>query len=131
MVIKMHIKKCIQMVSTVLFICCLIAVSWGVFRSTPPQEIFYQSDKVLHVLAFALLAFTGRMAMPMLSSFLYWPIIAVIVVSMEYLQGVLQFTRISSLEDAVANLVGVGLAFVAVKVAVKIVDKVMSSHLDY
>jgi hypothetical protein len=50
---------------------------------------------------------------------------------MEYLQGVLQFTRISSLEDAVANLAGVGLAFVAVKVAVKIVDKVMSSHLDY
>ena len=65
------------------------------------------------------------MAMPMLSSLLYWPTITVIVVSMEYLQGALQFTRISSLEDAIANLAGVGLAFVAVK----IVDKAMSSHL--
>jgi VanZ family protein len=34
---------------------------------------------------------------------------------MEYLQGALQATRISSLEDALANLVGVGLAFLAVK----------------
>jgi hypothetical protein len=122
MAIKMHIKKRNQILSMVLFICCAITVSWGIFRSTPLPEIFYQSDKALHIMAFTAMAFVGRMSTPMLSPFLYWPTIAAIVVSMEYVQGVLQITRTSSLEDAVANLMGIGLAFVVVK----IVDKKMS-----
>lgn len=35
---------------------------------------------------------------------------------MEYIQSALQITRISSLEDVLTNLVGLGLAFVAVKI---------------
>lgn len=117
----MQLKKRCQIVSIVIFIGCTIAASWGIFRSTPSPDIFYQSDKLLHAIAFAVIAFTGRMSMPMLSPILYWPIIAVITVSMEYVQGVLQITRISSLEDALANLVGVGVAFLAAKiVAIKV-----------
>jgi VanZ family protein len=115
MAIKIFLKRYSQIAYIVLFIGCVIVVSWGIFISTPPQAAFHQSDKILHVLAFALLAFTGRGAMQMLSPFLFWPVIAAIAMLMEYLQGALQATRISSLEDALANLVGVGLAFLAVK----------------
>jgi VanZ family protein len=116
MAIKVLLKKYSQITYIVLFVGCVMIVSWGIFRSTPPLVAFHQSDKILHVIAFALLAFTGRGAMQMLSPFLFWPIIAAISMLMEYLQGVLQVTRISSMEDAFANLVGVGLAFLAVKV---------------
>jgi VanZ family protein len=114
--ISANLKKRSRLIFIILFICCAIAVIWGVFRSTPPQHVFHQSDKILHLLAFAVLAFTGRIATLKLSPFLYWPTIAVIAVSIECVQGALQTTRISSLEDALANLLGVGLAFVAVKI---------------
>jgi VanZ family protein len=120
MVIKMLPKNRNQVISIILFICCAMAVSWGIFRSIPPQEVFPQSDKVLHVLAFCLLAFTGKMAMPKILSYIYWPIIVVVVILMEYIQGALQITRTSSVEDALANLVGVVLAFVIVKLLAKI-----------
>jgi hypothetical protein len=111
-----HFKKRSQIVSIIIFIFCIIAVSWGIFRSTPSPYIFYQSDKLFHVIAFSVIAFAGKMSMPMLSPFLYWPIIAVISVSMEYVQGVLQFARVSSLEDALANLAGVVVAFLVAKI---------------
>jgi len=93
-----------------LFALCIAVVSWGIFRTMPPQKVFEQSDKVAHILAFAGLAFSGRLAMPQLSGPIYWPLIATVAMAMEYTQGLVQESRMSSVEDAVANLVGVGAA---------------------
>jgi len=93
-----------------LFALCIAVVSWGIFRAMPPQKVFEESDKVAHLLAFAGLAFSGRLAMPQLSGHIYWPLIATVAMAMEYTQGLVQASRMSSVEDAVANLVGVGVA---------------------
>ncbi|EPJ43079.1 MAG: hypothetical protein OFPII_43670 [Osedax symbiont Rs1] len=99
-----------------LFVSCAAVVTWGIFRATPPQAIFQQSDKLAHLLAFAGLAFTGRLALPFVWPSTYWPAIAMLSILMEYAQGQLQITRTSSIEDAIANLVGVCLAFIALKI---------------
>ncbi len=78
----------------------------------PPQKVFEQSDKVAHILAFAGLAFSGRLAMPQLSGPIYWPLIATVAMAMEYTQGLVQESRMSSVEDAVANFLGVAIAMV-------------------
>ena len=98
----------------VLFATCIALVFWGIFRSTPPAELFDQSDKVAHLIAFAGLSFTGRIAMPDLTAAIYWPVMATLAVLLEYLQGALQVSRVSSVEDAIANMLGVGLGLIAV-----------------
>ncbi len=112
----MHLSSFRQVFFVVLFVSCAAVVTWGIFRATPPQAIFQQSDKLAHLLAFAGLAFTGRLALPFISPFIYWPAIAILSILMEYAQGQLQITRTSSIEDAIANVVGVCLAFVALKI---------------
>ena len=87
---------------------------WGVFRATPPKELFEQSDKVAHLIAFAGLSFTGRMAMPAANGVLYWFVMVGLAVALEYLQGLVQITRLSSIEDAVANIAGIGFGLLLV-----------------
>ena len=98
----------------VLFATCIALVFWGIFRSTPPKELFNQSDKVAHLIAFAGLSFTGRIAMPKLTAAIYWPVMVTLAVFLEYFQGALQVSRVSSAEDAIANILGVGLGLIAV-----------------
>ncbi|NQZ33370.1 MAG: VanZ family protein [Oceanospirillaceae bacterium] len=105
---------------TGLFFCCIAVVSWGIFRATPPQELFQQSDKVAHLLAFAGLAFTGRLALVNINGYLYWPAMAVIAMAMEYAQGIFQISRYSSVEDAMANVTGVLLALLVCGVGRKV-----------
>ena len=107
MVIKMRISR---ILAISLFAICIAVVSWGVFRAMPPQEIFEQSDKIAHLLAFAGLAFSGRMAMPKLNGHIYWPLITTVAMAMEYTQGLVQASRLSSVEDAIANVMGVAIA---------------------
>ena len=95
----------------------------------PPQKLFEQSDKVAHLLAFAGLAFSGRLAMPRLSGHIYWPLIATVAMAMEYTQGLVQVSRLSSVEDAIANVLGVGVAMVTWIFYKKVVSrKLMDSY---
>jgi len=104
MVIKMLTS---QKLFVLLFAGCALLIGWGILKAAPPQQLFQDSDKVAHLIAFAALSFTGRLAFKQASSYLYWSVMIVLAFSMEYLQGILQETRYSSIEDAIANAVGV------------------------
>ncbi|MEH6443352.1 MAG: VanZ family protein [Oceanospirillaceae bacterium] len=106
-----------QTLFRLLFVISIGLVFWGIFRSTPPKELFEQSDKAAHFIAFAGLSFTGRIAMPKLNAMIYWPVMAGLAFSLEYLQGFVQVSRLSSIEDGVANLAGVAIGALAVKIA--------------
>jgi len=96
-----------------LFTASAILIGWGILRATPPQQLFQESDKVAHFIAFAALSFTGRLAFKQVNSYLYWSVMIVLAFSMEYLQGMLQASRYSSIEDAIANAVGVFIVLIA------------------
>jgi VanZ family protein len=95
-----------------LFTASAILIGWGILRATPPQQLFEESDKVAHFIAFAALSFTGRLAFKQANSYIYWSVMIVLAFSMEYLQGMLQASRYSSIEDAIANAVGVFMVLV-------------------
>jgi len=96
-----------QKLHIALFCSCLILVVWGILRAMPPREIFEDSDKVAHFVAFAALSFTGRLALKQLSEVVFWPAMFSVAVALEYLQGQLQSSRYASIEDAIANATGV------------------------
>jgi len=96
-----------------LFITLLALLLWGVLRSTPPQQYFEESDKVLHLLAFTSVAFVGRLALLHMRGVFYWPLILLGATSLELVQGWLWTSRHFSLLDAAANVLGVLLAAVA------------------
>jgi len=96
-----------QKIFVFLFMASTLLIGWGLFRATPPQQLFQESDKVAHLIAFAALSFTGRLAFKHASSYLYWSVMIGLAFSMEYLQGLLQASRYSSIEDAIANALGV------------------------
>jgi hypothetical protein len=83
---------------------------YGVFRSTPPQELFAQSDKAGHLLIFFAVTLTGRLAKIPLPKWAYWSIWAGLAFGLEYLQGAVRPLRIFSITDAWANLAGVLMA---------------------
>ncbi len=94
----------------VLFLLCLALVLYGIFRPEPPPELFSQSDKVGHVLAFLALGVTGRASFPVLSPWFFWPPLLVAAPALEWLQHATRPLRIFSVEDAASNLAGAVLA---------------------
>ncbi|WP_227819801.1 hypothetical protein [Marinobacterium aestuarii] len=95
-----------------MFLGCVAALLYGIFRAAPPPDLFDQSDKVGHLLAFGALGLSSRLAFLRLSGWVLWPILAALAPLLEWLQHQLQPLRIYSLEDALANLAGVALALV-------------------
>jgi len=93
------------------FLLVLIAVLYALFRPAPPEMIFENSDKVGHVVAFMMLGVTARFALLKLSSVSFWLILFSLAFVLEYLQGVLRPLRVFSIEDVLANGIGVLLAF--------------------
>nr|WP_067298202.1 hypothetical protein [Marinobacterium profundum] len=93
-----------------LFLLCAGAVLYGLFRPAPPPNLFRESDKVLHLLAFATLALTGRAALSRLPGIPFWGLLLVLAPMMEWAQHIVQPVRHFSLEDALANLTGILLA---------------------
>ena len=93
-----------------LFIGLLVLLLWGVLRSTPPQQYFDHSDKVLHILAFSSVAFVGRLAMLMMRGVVFWPFMLLGAASLEWVQGWMWETRHFSLLDAASNVLGVFVA---------------------
>lgn len=92
------------------FLVCCVLLAYGLFRPTPPPELFEESDKVGHLLAFLALALTARLAFPRLPAALLWSSMLLLAPAMEGAQHWLQPTRQLSLMDAGANFAGVVLA---------------------
>lgn len=95
----------------VVFVTCVSAVMYGIFRPVPPEMLFDNSDKVGHFLAFAALGITARLALPNRLQWFIWPVLALAAFVLEYLQGVWLPLRTFSLEDSYANLCGVAIGF--------------------
>ncbi|MFC6670560.1 hypothetical protein [Marinobacterium aestuariivivens] len=83
---------------------------YGLFRTAPPPDLFQQSDKALHLMAFAALTLTGRAALARLPAAAFWSLFLVLGPIAELAQHWLQPVRTFSLADALANLTGVLLA---------------------
>lgn len=100
-------------VHLLLFGCCSALLAYGLFRPQSPPDLFTQSDKWLHLLAFMAFAGCARLAFPSVSAYLFWPLLLCSAPLLEYLQHLLQPVRTFSLADAGANLLGVLLAALA------------------
>ena len=90
-----------------VFVLCVTVFCYGVFRPQPPPELFQDSDKLWHVLAFIGLSFSTRLAFPRISGWLLWPALFGLAPLVEGLQQWLQASRHFSLGDIQANLLGV------------------------
>lgn len=102
-------------VARVVFVFSLMVVLYAIFRSQPPAEIFHESDKAGHILAFLALGISGRLGFPRLSEGLFWGALVVAAPLLEGLQPMLRPLRIFSVEDMLANLLGVLLAWLIVR----------------
>jgi VanZ family protein len=93
-----------------LFLVCCALLGYGLFRPQSPPEFFVNSDKFMHVLAFAGLAFSARLAFVRVPGWLLWSLLLVLAPLAEWLQHRWQPVRQYSHEDMLANLAGVLLA---------------------
>lgn len=93
-----------------LFLLCLALVLIAVFQPYPPPELFLLSDKVGHVLGFLALCLSGRIAFPRFHPAVFWSFFLLLSWVLEWLQGIIQPSRIASAGDAVANMAGACLA---------------------
>lgn len=98
----------------VMFFLCAATVGYAIFRATPPPQLFHQSDKVGHALAFFALSLTAYWAFEGVRWFYFWPLMLALAPLLEYLQDVLRPLRVYSVEDSYANLLGVTIALLLV-----------------
>lgn len=101
-------------VKRLLFAGCCLALLYGLFRPAPPPELFAQSDKALHLLAFGTLALTSRLAFPRVAGWQLAALLLALVPLLEWLQHYLQPARQFSALDMAANLAGVMLGWLAI-----------------
>lgn len=94
-----------------LFFIGLGILLWGIFKPTPPPYFFHHSDKLFHLLAFVGFSLITRYAFIHQPSIFIWLYLMISAPLLEYLQHVLQSQRQLSMEDAIANLLGVFIAF--------------------
>ena len=97
-----------------LFLLCVAAVAYGIFRPTPPPQLFHNSDKVGHALAFLGLSLTAWWALRHVRWYYFWPVLFALAPLLEYLQGEFRPLRVYSMEDSYANLAGVAIALLCV-----------------
>lgn len=97
----------------IAFLICCAVMAYGMFRPEPPPDLFADSDKFFHVVAFAGLAFMTRLAFPFAPAWLVWGLLYVQGPVLEYLQHYLRSSRMFSYGDILANFCGVTLALLA------------------
>ncbi len=93
-----------------LFILCCAAMAYGLFRPQAPPDLFQQSDKAWHLIAFAGLALSARLAFERAPAWRVWGPLYIQAALLEYAQHALQSSRQFSWEDGLANIIGVTLA---------------------
>lgn len=89
------------------FLGCLASVLYGLFMATPPPELFEESDKAGHLIAFVALTSTALLCFPRKSSGLVFVFMLSFAAGSEYLQATLQPQRFFSEQDIYANIGGV------------------------
>ncbi|HEY9034048.1 MAG TPA: VanZ family protein [Pseudomonadales bacterium] len=89
------------------------AVFYGLFSSQPAMPDMQGSDKLLHLLAFAGMAFSARLVFVRVAPWLFWPVMLALAVALEFLQPLVQPSRHFSEWDIVANGTGVACALLA------------------
>ncbi|MFC5768704.1 VanZ family protein [Thauera sinica] len=99
-----------------LFLGCGAALAYGLFRPEPPPQLYagaaVESDKLLHVVAFAAFCVSARVALTRVGGVWLWGALLALAPLTEWLQHFLQPARTFSLADIQANVAGVALAFV-------------------
>ena len=93
-----------------LFLACCAVLAYGLFRPEPPPDLFEESDKFLHLIAFTGLALVSRIAFPAVPGWLLWGLLYAQAPLLEWLQHVLQPHREFSHQDILANLIGISIA---------------------
>ncbi|GLX14886.1 MULTISPECIES: hypothetical protein [Pseudomonas] len=93
-----------------LFLACCALLAYGLFRPEPPPDLFNESDKFLHLIAFGGLSLVTRFAFPGTPGWLLWPLLFIQAPLSEWLQHLLQPTREFSTMDVLANFCGIALA---------------------
>jgi VanZ family protein len=91
---------------TGLFLVCGLVLMYGIFRPAPPPELFEQSDKFLHLLAFVALTLSGRAALSKVPALPFWSLFLMLGPALEVAQHWFQPGRVFSVEDAIANIAG-------------------------
>src|SRR5690606_13588114 len=109
-----------------LFGFCFAALVYAVFRPEPPPELFTNSDKLGHLVAFGLVALSATFAFPD-SKIRVISLLLVMAPLMEVLQGMLNPARMASHEDALANVTGVLLAGVCYQLLQSAAERKSSS----
>ncbi|OIN07909.1 hypothetical protein [Oceanisphaera psychrotolerans] len=94
----------------VIFFMFLVALFYGLFRPTPPPDLFGDSDKYMHLVAFFCLGVSARFAFVRLPGAWVWGALLASAPLLEYLQHYFQPHRTFSWFDALANAGGVLLA---------------------
>ena len=97
-----------------LFLLCVAGVAYGIFRPTPPPQLFLHSDKFGHALAFMGLSLTAWWALRHVPWYYFWPVLFALAPLLEYLQGEFRPLRVYSMDDSYANLAGVAIALLCV-----------------
>lgn len=100
------------MLRKVFFCLCAAALLYGLFRQTPPPQLFNQSDKFGHLGGFAAMTFVGLWAVS--SRFIPLFIVSVLILacSAEFIQQTLLAHRHFSLYDMYANLTGIAIILI-------------------
>ncbi|MCW2290606.1 MULTISPECIES: VanZ family protein [Pseudomonas] len=95
-----------------MFLACCAVLAYGLFRPEPPPDLFDESDKFLHLLAFAGLSLVSRIAFPTVPGWALWSLLYIQAPLLEWLQHYFQPSREFSQLDVLANLCGISIALV-------------------
>ncbi|WP_271273502.1 hypothetical protein [Aliamphritea hakodatensis] len=106
-----HLRSIAQLV----FVLSVAAILAGLFRSTPPQELFPHSDKVGHVAGFLLVALSGYYALPANLTKAFTAVLILLAIGSEYAQASFLPARYFSLQDMFANLSGILIAGIIIR----------------
>ena len=102
-----------RLIALVAFALCAMLVGYGLFRPEPAPNLFSHSDKFFHIGAFAALYLTGVLALAA-KRVRWWVVVGFLMMAplSEAVQSLLQASRLFSIEDIVANALGVGVGVV-------------------
>lgn len=93
-----------------IFLASTALLLYGLFRPESPPDLFENSDKALHLLAFGGFSLAARLAFLRAPAWLLWGVLLICAPLSEWLQHELQSSRQFSWLDIYANLAGVVLA---------------------
>lgn len=95
------------MLRTVFFLTLLSVLFYALFQSAPPPQLFPDSDKVGHLLGFAMVTTAGLFLLPKKLIGYFITMMVLLAAGSELIQGSFLPRRYFSIWDLYANLAGV------------------------